>query len=91
MTPQGSQALENRKTQESSPQEESEGDSGLRGLAKGVSVARGDSNKGSHGDRTGKPEDSRNNQEDKRYKSMVEARKVKWRNGQVDEDQQAPD
>lgn len=91
MAPQGGQALENRERQESRPQEEPKRDSGLRRLAKGVSVARGDSNKGGHGDRTGKPENSRNDQEDKRHKSMVEARQVKRRDGQVDEDQQAPD
>lgn len=91
MAPQGGEALENRETQESCPQEESERDSRLRGLTEGVSVACGDSNKGSHGDGTGEPENSRNDQEDKCYKSMVEACKVKWRDGQVDEDQQAPD
>lgn len=91
MASQGGQALQNGQRQETRPQEPSKGDAGLCSLAKSVSVAVWNANKGGDGDGARKPENSRNHQQDEGHESVVEARGVQRRNGQPGDNQQAPD
>lgn len=91
MAPHGSQALKNRERQETCPQEECKGNASLIGLAPAISVACWRANETRKSNGTCKPENRRKNQQDKGDKRVVEASKVKRRNGQIDENEQAPD
>lgn len=91
VAPQGSQALKNRERQETCPQEKCKGDASFISLAPVISVTGWRANETRKGNRACEPEDRRDNQEDKGGKSMVEASKVNRRNGQIDDNEQAPD
>lgn len=91
MAPHGSQALKNRERQETCPQEKCKGNTSFTSLAPVVSVACRRANETRKCNSTCKPEDRRNNQEDKGNEGVVEASKVKRRDGQIDENEQAPD
>lgn len=91
MAPHGGQALKNGERQETSPQEKCKGNAGFIGLAPAISVAGWRANETRKGNGTCKPENRRKDQQDKGDKSVVEASKVDGRDGQVDENEQAPD
>lgn len=91
MAPQGSQALKNRERQEACPQEKCKGDASFISLAPVISVTCWRANETRKGNCACEPENRRDNQEDKGGKSMVEASKVNRRNGQIDDNEQAPD
>lgn len=91
MTSQGSQALKNGECQETSPQEECKSNTSFISLAPAISVACWRANETGKSNGTCKPENRRKDQQAKGDKSVVEASKVDGRNGQVDENEQAPD
>lgn len=91
MAPHGSQALENGERQETSPQEECKGNAGFIGLAPAISVTCWCANETGKSNGTCKPKNRCKDQQDKGAKSVVEASKVDGCNGQIDENEQAPD
>lgn len=91
MAPQGSQALKNCERQETCPQEECKGNAGLIGLAPAISVACWRTNEARKSNGACKPEDRCEDQQAKGDKSVVEAGHVHGRNGQIDQNEQAPD
>lgn len=91
MAPHGGQALENGERQETCPQEEGKGNAGFVGLAPAISVACWCADEARKGNGTREPEDCREHQQGKGGESVVEASKVDGRDGQVDENEQAPD